>query len=515
MSITQTYSYNAIGNFITKAGVTQVYSTTQPHAVRSLSDGSSFQYDANGNMTQRTEMSGTQLVTYQQKWDIDNRLVVVTNTTTSQVTQYFYDADGNRVKRISPQGTIVYVNTDYEVTGPSQMVAPPSTLPPTYTHKLYLPVVSCAGCNGIPSLNEPLLNLAAARVTYRFNGQQVAVREGVTLTFVYGDHLGSASVTVNISGTKVSEARYYPFGETRYSSGTLPSGRTFTGQRTENQNAVGNLMDYGARFYSPILGRFISADSIIRTPDYPQDINRYNYARNNPVKNTDPSGHFCIPCAAALGGAIIGASVDLAHQLIVDQKNINQVDWGSVAGSAVSGAVFGFTMGLVAPVGIGATLVAGAGAGTISGIAGRTTRATWDEVDNLFKGQGFDGHRLLDRMSQEGVLDIKYMTIDAATGTLSAGLGWALTKVLVKANVMTDPALKEHLGQVNDFKTITWNVKDKSFGYTSNDANLTITQSDFIRLVSLIEKNAIKEAIDFATEIIGQQTQSKLEEQVK
>ena len=26
---------------------------------------------------------------------------------------------------------------------------------------------------------------------HRFNGQQVAVREGVTLTFVYGDHLGS------------------------------------------------------------------------------------------------------------------------------------------------------------------------------------------------------------------------------------------------------------------------------------------------------------------------------------
>ena len=218
-----------------KDGVTGVYySTTQPHAVRSLPNGSSFQYDANGNMTQRTEMSGTQLVTYQQKWDIDNRLVVVTNTITSQVTQYFYDADGNRVKRISPQGTTVYLNADYEVTGPSQMVAPPSTLPPTYTHKLYLPVVSCAGCNGIPSLNEPLLNLAPARVTYCFDGQQVAVREGVTLTFIYGDHLGSASVTANISGTKVSEMRYYPFGETRYSSGTTATPKRFTSQEEDS-----------------------------------------------------------------------------------------------------------------------------------------------------------------------------------------------------------------------------------------------------------------------------------------
>lgn len=311
----------------------------------------------------------------------------------------------------------------------------------------------------------PPVNLATARVTYRFNGQQVAVREGVTLTFIYGDHLGPARLTTNISGTRISEVRYYPFGETHYSNGNLPSDRSFTGQRAESQSAVGSLMDYGARFYSPLLGRFISADSIIQIPEYPQDINRYNYARNNPVKNTDPSGHFCVPCAAALGGAIIGAGVDLGRQLIVDHKNIDQVDWGSVGGSAVSGAVFGLTMGLVAPVGLGETLVAGAGAGTISGIAGRTTRATWVEVDGLFKGQNYDGHRLLDRMSQEGVLDTRYMAIDAATGTLSAGLGWALTKVLVKAGWMTDPDFKSPSEQIKSLKTITWNVKDKTYSF--------------------------------------------------
>jgi RHS repeat-associated protein len=186
------------------------------------------------------------------------------------------------------QGTTVYVNADYEVTGPSQMVAPPSTLPPTYTHKLYLPVVSCAGCNGIPSLNEPLLNLATTRVTYRFNGQQVAVREGVTLTFVYGDHLDSASVTANISGTKVSEVRYYPFGETRYSSGTTSTSKRFTSQ--EEQIGIG-LYDYGARFYDPTIGRFVSADSVVPRPGDPQALNRYAYARNAPLSRLDPSGH--------------------------------------------------------------------------------------------------------------------------------------------------------------------------------------------------------------------------------
>jgi RHS repeat-associated protein len=137
-------------------------------------------------------------------------------------------------------------------------------------------------------LNEPLLNLAPARVTYRFNGQQVAVREGITLTFVYGDHLGSASVTTNISGTKVSEVRYYPFGETRYSSGTTPTSKRFTSQ--EEQVGIG-LYDYGARFYDPAIGRFVSADSVVPRPGNPQNLNRYSYTNNRPLNLVDPSGH--------------------------------------------------------------------------------------------------------------------------------------------------------------------------------------------------------------------------------
>jgi hypothetical protein len=53
-------------------------------------------------------------------------------------------------------------------------------------------------------------------------------------------------------------------------------------------------MHYGARFYSPRLGRFVSADSIVPQPGEPQALNRYSYVYNNPVIYTDPSGH-CIP----------------------------------------------------------------------------------------------------------------------------------------------------------------------------------------------------------------------------
>jgi len=50
-------------------------------------------------------------------------------------------------------------------------------------------------------------------------------------------------------------------------------------------------MHYGARYYHPLLDRFISTDTIVPEPGEPQDFNRYAYVRNNPVLYRDPSGH--------------------------------------------------------------------------------------------------------------------------------------------------------------------------------------------------------------------------------
>jgi len=93
---------------------------------------------------------------------------------------------------------------------------------------------------------------------------------------------------VDSSGVKVGELRYRAYGETRYSSGTTPTSRRFTGQRREG--TIG-LYDYGARFYDPLLGRFLSADTVVPEPGNPQALNRYAYVLNNPLKYTDPTGH--------------------------------------------------------------------------------------------------------------------------------------------------------------------------------------------------------------------------------
>jgi len=129
----------------------------------------------------------------------------------------------------------------------------------------------------------------------------VAMRQNNTVYWLHGDHLGSASLTTNITGAVVSEMRYYPFGETRWVSGTLPTDRLFTGQRAE---AGIGLYDYNARMYSPSLGRFISADTIVPSVEYPQSLNRYSYVYNHPINLTDPSGH-CPICFVVLTADIL------------------------------------------------------------------------------------------------------------------------------------------------------------------------------------------------------------------
>lgn len=66
----------------------------------------------------------------------------------------------------------------------------------------------------------------------------------------------------------------------------------------------------GAREFDPLIGRFISADTIVPRPGDPQSFNRYMYARANPLSRVDPSGHGdcnvhqedCLPDDGAVGG---------------------------------------------------------------------------------------------------------------------------------------------------------------------------------------------------------------------
>jgi RHS repeat-associated protein len=81
---------------------------------------------------------------------------------------------------------------------------------------------------------------------------------------------------------------------------------TFTGQRWEGFG----LYNYGARYYSASLGRFIRADPLLPNPASPPLLNRYAYVRNSPLVYVDDDGHVPIVPLLIAGGIILLKAID-------------------------------------------------------------------------------------------------------------------------------------------------------------------------------------------------------------
>jgi RHS repeat-associated protein len=93
--------------------------------------------------------------------------------------------------------------------------------------------------------------------------------------------------------TPGSEVKYWPYGGTR-AGGVAQTDKLYTGQQREDGDAALGLYNYKARFYSTVLGRFVSADPLGGRGNDPATQNAYAYARNNPLRWIDPTGE-CNP----------------------------------------------------------------------------------------------------------------------------------------------------------------------------------------------------------------------------
>ena len=65
------------------------------------------------------------------------------------------------------------------------------------------------------------------------------------------------------------------------SGGYFSTDKKFTGRQGETFDDLG-LYDYGARFHSAVLGRFLSPDSLVVKPGDAHMLDCYAYVRNNP-----------------------------------------------------------------------------------------------------------------------------------------------------------------------------------------------------------------------------------------
>jgi RHS repeat-associated protein len=242
-SWSHTYAYDKIGNRTSMNSVTYTINTV--NEVTSLSDGTSFTYDSNGNRTQKTKGTDTWVYTY----DYANRLTKVEKNSAT-LEEYVYNGNGKRIQVTDDSKTTTYIYS------------------------------------GLTVLYEETMNSATTYV-YGPTGR-IAKRTTInqeTNTFYYHtDRLRSTRLVTDEAKTIVSTSAYYPFGVVYSKEGS--EHRLFTGKEKDSTG----LCYYGARYYDSEIGRFVARDQNRGRISQPQSLNRYTYCINNPLRYIDIDG---------------------------------------------------------------------------------------------------------------------------------------------------------------------------------------------------------------------------------
>jgi RHS repeat-associated protein len=237
----------------------------------------------------------------------------------------------------------------------------------------------------------------------------------------------------------VSDERYLPYGATR--SGGVGTDYQFTGQKLDSGTG---LYYYGARYYDPVVGRFISADTVAATmkdargaggraltvsfsevklldaankanrsgsgsnsarrtdgpssfaagagggsaghegPVTPQVLSRYSYTLNNPVKYVDASGHIVwIPAMLAIGTAIGGVG-NLANYAL---NSHGDMTWEGAAQATAIGAGAGLAGTAAGLAAVTFAVGLGAGAALSAIVGGAASGAASNFATNVLVGE--------------------------------------------------------------------------------------------------------------------------------
>lgn len=230
-----TYSYDPVGNRLTKNATTYTYD----RADRILTaGGTTYTVNANGNLTNR----GSDTFAYDQA----NRL---TSATVSGVTSTdTYDGDGKRASQTVGTTTTNYV---YDVNGS-------------------LPNVLTDGTN---------------KYVYGL-GLAYAVDGSGNVQVYHIDGLGSVRAITNGSGALIQTDQTDAFGIPTSTQGTSTQPFGFTGQQVDGDG----LVYLRAREYDPTSGRFIQRDLDGGSLTDPPSTNRFIYVQDNPANSSDPTG---------------------------------------------------------------------------------------------------------------------------------------------------------------------------------------------------------------------------------
>jgi RHS repeat-associated protein len=314
-----------------------------------------------------------------------------------------YDAFGRLTRAARKDGVTVLFAYDYQGTKVSRVRQERAGM---VAATVYLEDLYEEGPNGaIRYIPTPFG--VVAEVATNHGGQEQTL-------FHHADHLGSTRLLTDGRGAERVRQAYTAFGAVLDRAADL---RRFLGREFDPDLGLYHL---GARFYDPLLGRFITPDALVledveRFLASPQALNLYAYAANNPLRYVDPGGNFFWIVAAI--GAIVGAAIGAATAAS------NGGDLGTILLGALGGAAIGFLTGGLGGAPLLQSAILGAGIGGISALI--TGNNFWTGVATGF-GFGAIGGALgswSTLIGGQGLwVDVGNIAIEVAKGAAVGGL---------------------------------------------------------------------------------------------
>jgi len=248
-------------------------------------------------------------------------------------------------------------------------------MPPELCRKKRIEAAQANTTRYVGSLYE---EVGQSKIRHIFlGGQRIASVINGKVSYYHGNHLGSTNVVTDDTGAIKELIEYEPWGtfsvhekyatEGDEGSAAAVANFYFTGKPLDDETG---LYYYGARYYNPVIGRFITPDTIVQSPGgNPQTLNRYSYVGNNPVNAIDPTGHKWSwgNFWKAIGIAIVG--IVLTVMSAGTLTPLIGTYWAGVATGALTGATIGGSFAAATGGNIGMGILAGAvGGGVFAGL---------------------------------------------------------------------------------------------------------------------------------------------------
>ena len=352
------YAYDDAYNRISEVETTnaaqtknRVYAYNQRNQLTDIQDAleslnnTHYQFDQNGNQTQKQKGADTSLYAYDIRDDL--RQVTIGGST---VGQFLYDYQGLRIEKLGERGLERS----------------------TYDDQAILQQYNVQGCANVADAGCAGASNNANRTRAKFNygpDRLLSLKTtGEPVQFYLTDALKSVVNLTNDQGAIQARYQYDAWGQKRNETGTSYNRFSFTGYEEDKETGLHYAK---ARYYDPDTGRFLGEDSWEGDNQIAPSLHKYLYAYQNPTVYVDPDGNQTVADSLFRNLTILQQNEDAEQAIQKIDKN-TRFDAGVATGimlDAPMETAKSLAQLAVDPIGSGAAIAKGA----ISGI-GNTIR---------------------------------------------------------------------------------------------------------------------------------------------